>query len=50
MIPKVYAAVDSRLWPAAAHSMHAQIIALVKSGQVASDGAPTLDADYRLAR
>jgi glyoxylase-like metal-dependent hydrolase (beta-lactamase superfamily II) len=49
MVPRIYAAVDSRLWPAAAHSVLAQMIALVKAGQVVSDGAPTLDADYRLA-
>ena len=33
MVPKIYAAVDSRLWPAAAHSVLAQMIELVRTGQ-----------------
>ncbi len=49
MVPKIYAAVDSRLWPAAAHSVLAQIIELVRTGRVASDGPPGLDSAYRLA-
>jgi glyoxylase-like metal-dependent hydrolase (beta-lactamase superfamily II) len=48
MVPKIYAAVDSRLWPAAAHSVLAQIIQLVRVGQVVSDGPPGLDSQYRL--
>jgi len=49
MVPKIYAAVDSRLWPAAAHSVLAQIIELVRTGRVASNGTPGLDSEYRLA-
>lgn len=48
MVPTIYAAVDPRLHPAAARSVWAQIIELVKSGKVACDGAPGLDSDYRL--
>ncbi len=49
MVPTIYAAVDSRLWPAAAHSVLAQMIELVRSGRVIVDGAPGLDSRYRLA-
>ena len=49
MVPNIYAAVDSRLWPAAAHSVLAQVIELVRKGEVTSDGAPGLDSRYRLA-
>jgi glyoxylase-like metal-dependent hydrolase (beta-lactamase superfamily II) len=49
MVPTIYAAVDSRLWPAAAHSVLAQVIELVRKGEVISDGAPGLDSRYRLA-
>ena len=49
MVPALYAAVDSRLWPAASLSVWAQLIALEKSGRVTADPAPTLDAAYRLA-
>ncbi len=49
MVPTIYAAVDSRLWPAAAHSVLAQMIELVRKGEVTSDGAPGLDSRYRLA-
>ena len=49
MVPNIYAAVDSRLWPAAAHSVLAQVIELVRQGEVTSDGAPGLDSRYRLA-
>jgi glyoxylase-like metal-dependent hydrolase (beta-lactamase superfamily II) len=48
MVPTAYAAVDQRLWPAAARSMHAAVLALVKAGRVASDGEPDLGARYRL--
>ena len=50
MVPTIYAAVDARLYPAAAHSVLAHMIELVKSGQVVTEGAPGLDSDYRLAR
>ena len=49
MVPTIYAAVDPRLHPAAAHSVLAQMIELVKSGRVTTDGQPGLDAEYRLA-
>ena len=51
MVPTIYAAVDARLYPAAAHSVLAHVIELVQSGQVAADGAgaPGLDSDYHLA-
>ena len=48
MVPDAYAAVDSRLWPAAARSMHAQVIALVRAGKVACEGPPELASEYRL--
>jgi glyoxylase-like metal-dependent hydrolase (beta-lactamase superfamily II) len=49
MVPTIYANVDPRLHPAAAHSVLAHMIELVKSGQVVTDGPPGLDSDYRLA-
>ncbi len=49
MVPSAYAAVDQRLWPAAARSMHAAVIALVKAGTVKTDGEPGLESEYRLA-
>jgi glyoxylase-like metal-dependent hydrolase (beta-lactamase superfamily II) len=49
MVPTLYAAVDPRLWPAAAHSVLAHMVELVKSGRVVADGPAGLDADYRLA-
>lgn len=48
MVPIVYAAVDKRLYPAAARSMLAHIEYLVERGIVAADGKPTLGASYRL--
>jgi len=49
MVPTLYAAVDRRLWPAAAHSLWAHMLRLVKTGHAAAEGAPTLAANYRLA-
>ncbi len=49
MVPTIYAAVDPRLWPAAAHSVLAHMIELVKRGQVVCAGAPGLESEYRLA-
>jgi glyoxylase-like metal-dependent hydrolase (beta-lactamase superfamily II) len=49
MVPTLYASVDSRLWPAAAHSVLAHMVELVKTGRVLADGPAGLDADYRLA-
>jgi hypothetical protein len=48
MVPTLYAAVDSRLWPAAAHSVLAHMVELVKSGRVLADGPAGLDTEYRL--
>ena len=48
MVPKMYVGVEPRLYPAAAHSVFAHMIQLVRSGRVATDGAPALDGDYRL--
>lgn len=49
MVPTMYAAVSPRLHPAAAHSVWAQLIKLVREGRVACEGAPELGSDYRLA-
>jgi len=49
MIPEKYAAVDSRLWPAAAHSVLAHMIRLVRAGTLVTEGEPGPDSDYRLA-
>jgi glyoxylase-like metal-dependent hydrolase (beta-lactamase superfamily II) len=50
MVPVIYAAVDPRLHPAAAHSVLAHMIELVRSGRVRCDGSPGLDSNYRLAQ
>jgi glyoxylase-like metal-dependent hydrolase (beta-lactamase superfamily II) len=47
MVPRIYAAVDPRLYPAAAHSVLAAMIELVKSGRVVCSGPPGLESDYR---
>lgn len=44
LVPRLYADVDKRLWPAAARSMEAGMIHLVRTGQVAAEGG-----SYRLA-
>ncbi|WP_425997566.1 MBL fold metallo-hydrolase [Caulobacter sp. DWR1-3-2b1] len=49
MVPVLYAAVDPRLHPAAAMSVLAHMQQLVREGRVLCDGAPDLEADYRLA-
>jgi glyoxylase-like metal-dependent hydrolase (beta-lactamase superfamily II) len=49
MVPSLYAAVDPRLHPAAAHSVFAHMVQLVREGRVTTPGAPALDAEYRLA-
>ena len=48
MVPVLYAAVDPRLHPAAAMSVLAHMQQLVREGRVLCDGAPDLEADYRL--
>jgi glyoxylase-like metal-dependent hydrolase (beta-lactamase superfamily II) len=49
MVPRLYASVDRRLWPAAAHSVLAHMLELVKTGRAVADGPPGMDSDYRLA-
>jgi glyoxylase-like metal-dependent hydrolase (beta-lactamase superfamily II) len=49
MVPVMYAAVDPRLHPAAAHSVLAHLIHLVRIGQVVSMSAPSIDSVFRLA-
>lgn len=48
MVPVLYAAVDSRLWPAASLSVWAHLIGLVRTGRVVADPEPTLQAVYRV--
>ena len=49
MVPAMYVGVDARLYPAAARSVNAHMIELVRAGRVVTDGAAELEADYRLA-
>jgi glyoxylase-like metal-dependent hydrolase (beta-lactamase superfamily II) len=49
MVPIVYATVDKRLYPAAARSMLAHLILLVRQGRVVSDGPPEIGSVFRLA-
>ena len=49
MIPELYAGVEKRLHPAAAHSVLAHILHLVRTGAVTCEGEPQLHTDYRLA-
>ena len=49
MVPVMYAAVDARLHPAAAHSVLAHMIHLTRQGVVATDGEPGPASVYRLA-
>ncbi len=48
MIPEMYASVDSRLWPAAARSVFAAIVYMVKKGDVTCDGEPSISSEYRI--
>lgn len=48
MVPSLYAAVDPRLHPAAAMSVLAHMLQLVKEGRVVTADQPGLDAEYRL--
>ncbi len=50
MVPVIYAAVDPRLHGAAAHSVLAHMIELVRSGRVICDGTPGLQSRYTLMR
>ena len=49
LVPRLYADVDARLHPAAARSMLAGMIHLVREGVLATDGEPGPDSVYRLA-
>ena len=49
LVPTLYADVDARLHPAAARSMLAAILHLVRQGRLAADGEAGPDAEYRLA-
>lgn len=49
MVPALYAAVDSRLWPAAGLSVWAHLIALERAGRVTASPEPDFDAVWRVA-
>jgi glyoxylase-like metal-dependent hydrolase (beta-lactamase superfamily II) len=49
LVPRLYADVDARLHPAAARSMLAAMIHLVREGVLATDGDPGPESEYRLA-
>jgi glyoxylase-like metal-dependent hydrolase (beta-lactamase superfamily II) len=49
LVPRLYADVDSRLHPAAARSMLAGMIHLVRKGVLAADGEPGPQSVYRLS-
>jgi glyoxylase-like metal-dependent hydrolase (beta-lactamase superfamily II) len=46
MVPALYSAVDSRLWPAASLSVWAHLIALERAGRVTASPGPAMDADW----
>jgi glyoxylase-like metal-dependent hydrolase (beta-lactamase superfamily II) len=48
LVPRLYADVDPRLHPAAARSMLAAMIHLVRLGRLVTDGAPGAGSEYRL--
>jgi glyoxylase-like metal-dependent hydrolase (beta-lactamase superfamily II) len=48
MVPTLYAAVDPRLHPAAAMSVLAHMLLLVREGRVTYEGEPGLEREYRL--
>jgi hypothetical protein len=48
-VPALYAAVDSRLWPAAGLSVWAHLIALERAGRVTARPGPDIDAIWSLA-
>lgn len=49
MVPVIYSAVDPLLHPAAAMSVLAHLMHLVRTGRVVCDAEPDLDVAYRLA-
>ena len=50
LVPRLYAEVNQRLWPAAAQSVWAHLIFLVQTDKVQVNGAARLDSDYRLSK
>ncbi len=48
MVPRLYAEIDERLWPAASLSVWAQLIALERTGRVRATPGPVIDADWTL--
>jgi glyoxylase-like metal-dependent hydrolase (beta-lactamase superfamily II) len=48
MVETLYANVSPRLHPAAAHSVWAHLIKLVREGAAVCDGEPGLESEYRL--
>lgn len=48
LVPRLYADVDPRLHPAAARSMLAAMIHLVRQGKLSADGTPGPASEYRL--
>lgn len=49
MVTAIYTDVDPRLHPAAAYSVWAHLIRLVRLGRVKTEGAPALDSAYMIA-
>ncbi|MHB8530079.1 MAG: MBL fold metallo-hydrolase, partial [Caulobacteraceae bacterium] len=49
LVPRLYAQVDKRLWPAAGHSVLAHLVSLARAGRVICAGEPGLASEYRLA-
>ncbi len=49
MVAVIYADVDPRLHAAAAHSVLAHLIRLVRTGEVVTNGEPGPESEYRLA-
>jgi glyoxylase-like metal-dependent hydrolase (beta-lactamase superfamily II) len=49
MVPKMYAGVDARLYPAAGRSVLAHLIELVKDGRVVTAGEAGPNSEFRLA-
>jgi glyoxylase-like metal-dependent hydrolase (beta-lactamase superfamily II) len=48
MVANLYANVDARLHPAAAHSILAQLIYLIEKNMISCDGKPELNKTYKL--
>ncbi len=49
MVPRMYAAVDPKLYPAAARSVLAHLIHMEETGRVKADGEAGVESVYRLA-